>query len=76
MKIAILSDKGLHQYDVPGNTTIGQFKGTLRRRYGIGTQHPLHLTYRARYLPDGDSFGGAGIPEGGTLIMMVKLGPH
>jgi hypothetical protein len=75
MKFAILSDKGLDQYDLTPATTIGQLKDTIRRKYSISTVHPLHLTYRARYLPDTDSLGNAGVPEGGTLIMVLKPRP-
>jgi hypothetical protein len=76
MKFAILTGLGLQQYELPPSTTIGQLKTGLRSKFSIGASEALSLTYRARYLDDSDSLTKVGIPEGGTLIMLLKLGPN
>jgi hypothetical protein len=75
MKFAILTGRGLQQYELPADTTIARLKDSLRRKFSI-TAGVLSLTYRAQYLADSDSLTKIGIPEGATIIMLLKLGPY
>jgi hypothetical protein len=72
MKFAIMTQVGVHQYDLSADTTIGQLKDSIRRTLSIPPVDTVHLTYHARYLSDADSVSKVGLPEGGTLIMIVK----
>jgi hypothetical protein len=72
MKFAIITQLGLHEYHLSGDTTVGQLKDNSRRKFSIEPSDRVHLTYRARHLNDADSVSKVGLPEGATHILVVK----
>jgi hypothetical protein len=73
MKFVIYAQQGMLQYDEPPTRTIGELKANLRQRFSFSPRDPIHILRKAVYIKDDQTLADIGLPEGGTLIMLLRL---